>query len=149
MQNGQLAVAPAAASLSPDERAFIAGQAADITALQRQMPALATRLEVSQIYDRLGALTTDAQHLRQELRQNLLQSMQEEVCSVLDQMGASRSEFEERVRSELGFEHGELRNIRAALQDDESDEQPAAESVVSLEGERGALDDPLPQCYGK
>jgi hypothetical protein len=149
VQNGQSAVAPAAASLSPDERAFIAGQAADVAALQRQMPALATRVEVSQIYDRLGEWTTDAQQLRQELRQNLRQTVQDEVRSVLDQMGASRSEFEERMRSELGFVHGELRNIRAALEDDESDEQPAAESVVSSEGERGDLDDPLPQGYGK
>ncbi len=67
---------------------------------------------------------------------------------MLDQMGASRPEFEERVRRELGFVHGELRNIRAALEDDESDEQLASESVVSSEGERGDLDDPLTQGYG-
>ncbi len=67
---------------------------------------------------------------------------------MLDQMGAIRSAFEERMRSELGFVHGELRNIHVALEDDESDEQPAAESVVSSEGERGNLDDPLHQAMG-
>jgi hypothetical protein len=72
-------------------RAFLAGQAADVTAQLRLIAAPAARGEASQIHDQLDALTAGTQLLRQEVRHKLRQSVHEEVRSALDQVGASRA----------------------------------------------------------